>query len=39
MPKTSAAYWMLMQLSMVLGFFTACPVNAWLVRIGWKERM
>ncbi|MFG3165098.1 DUF4396 domain-containing protein [Streptomyces sp. NPDC048232] len=39
LPKTSAAYWMLMQLSMVLGFFTAWPVNAWLVRIGWKERM
>ncbi|MFC8222173.1 DUF4396 domain-containing protein [Streptomyces sp. NPDC057362] len=39
LPKTSPAYWMLMQLSMVLGFFTAWPVNAWLVRIGWKERM
>ncbi|MFA3872563.1 DUF4396 domain-containing protein [Streptomyces sp. MMCC 100] len=39
LPKTSAAYWMMMQLSMVLGFFTAWPVNAWLVRIGWKERM
>nr|WP_236260200.1 MULTISPECIES: DUF4396 domain-containing protein [Streptomyces] len=39
LPKTSAAYWMKMQLSMVLGFFTAWPVNAWLVRIGWKEKM
>ncbi|MFE6634383.1 DUF4396 domain-containing protein [Streptomyces tendae] len=39
LPKTSAAYWMLMQVSMVLGFFTAWPVNAWLVRIGWKEKM
>ncbi|MGP2437893.1 DUF4396 domain-containing protein [Streptomyces sp. JW3] len=39
LPKTTAAYWMMMQLSMVLGFFTAWPVNAWLVRVGWKERM
>ncbi|MCX3061739.1 DUF4396 domain-containing protein [Streptomyces beihaiensis] len=37
--KTTAAYWMLMQVSMVVGFFTAWPVNAWLVRAGWKERM
>lgn len=37
--KDSAAYWMMMQLAMILGFFTAIPVNAWLVRIGWKERM
>ncbi|MDG9722771.1 MULTISPECIES: DUF4396 domain-containing protein [unclassified Streptomyces] len=39
LPKTTAAYWMMMQLSMILGFFTAWPVNAWLVRVGWKERM
>jgi hypothetical protein len=39
LPKTSAAYWMMMHLSMILGFFTAMPVNAWLVRIGWKEKM
>jgi hypothetical protein len=39
LPKTTATYWMMMQLSMILGFFTAWPVNAWLVRIGWKERM
>lgn len=39
LPKTTAAYWMMMQLSMILGFFTALPVNAWLVRIGWKEKM
>jgi len=37
--KATASYWFLMQLSMVLGFFTAYPVNAWLIRIGWKERM
>ncbi|RPE31906.1 DUF4396 domain-containing protein [Kitasatospora cineracea] len=39
LPKTSAAYWLMMQLSMILGFFTAWPVNGWLVRAGWKERM
>ncbi|WP_225813568.1 DUF4396 domain-containing protein [Streptomyces spinosus] len=39
LPKTSAAYWMMMQVSMVIGFFTAWPVNAWLVRAGLKERM
>lgn len=39
LPKTTAAYWMMMQLSMILGFFTAWPVNAWLVRVGWKEPM
>jgi hypothetical protein len=37
--KDTAAYWFLMQLSMVLGFFTALPVNAWLLRKGWKEAM
>lgn len=39
LPKTTATYWMMMQLAMILGFFTAMPVNAWLVRIGWKEKM
>jgi hypothetical protein len=39
LPKTSASYWLFMQLSMILGFFTAYPVNAWLIRIGWKEKM
>lgn len=39
LPKTTAAYWMMMQLAMIVGFFTALPVNAWLVRVGWKERM
>ncbi|WP_234425678.1 DUF4396 domain-containing protein [Streptomyces kebangsaanensis] len=39
LPRTTAAYWTLMQVSMVLGFFTAWPVNAWLVRAGWKEKM
>ncbi len=37
--KDTAAYWFLMQLSMIVGFFTALPVNAWLLRKGWKETM
>lgn len=39
LPKTTAAYWMMMQLAMILGFFTAWPVNSWLIRIGIKEKM
>ncbi|MFE9172065.1 DUF4396 domain-containing protein [Streptomyces kebangsaanensis] len=39
LPRTTAAYWTLMQVSMALGFFTAWPVNTWLVRAGWKEKM
>lgn len=30
----SPAYWSLMQVGMIAGFFTAWPVNAWLIRIG-----
>ncbi|MFD5163242.1 DUF4396 domain-containing protein [Streptomyces hawaiiensis] len=37
--KPTASYWLFMQLAMVVGFFTAWPVNGWLVRAGWKERM
>jgi hypothetical protein len=32
-------YWLMMQIGMVVGFFTAWPVNAWLIRRGIKERM
>jgi hypothetical protein len=35
----TAAYWFFMQIGMIIGFFTAWPVNAWLVRRGVKERM
>jgi uncharacterized protein DUF4396 len=35
----SPTYWWMMQVGMVVGFFTAWPVNAWLVRRGWKEKM
>ncbi len=33
------AYWLSMQLGMILGFLTAYPANWWLVRHGYKERM
>ena len=33
------AYWWMMQIGMVVGFFTAWPVNVWLIRRGWKEKM
>lgn len=35
----SPAYWLMMQVGMVIGFFTAWPVNAWLIKMGWKEKM
>jgi hypothetical protein len=37
--KATATYWMMMQLSMILGFFTAMPVNNWLINKGLKEKM
>ena len=35
----TATYWMTMQLAMILGFFTAWPVNGWLIKKGLKEGM
>ena len=35
----SPVYWFLMQLGMIAGFFTAWPVNSWLIRAGIKEAM
>ncbi|HET9720257.1 MAG TPA: DUF4396 domain-containing protein [Solirubrobacteraceae bacterium] len=32
-------YWFMMQVGMVIGYCTAWPVNAWLIRMGWKEKM
>jgi len=32
-------YWFLMQVGMVIGFFTAWPANVWLIRRGIKEAM
>ncbi|HET6878201.1 MAG TPA: DUF4396 domain-containing protein [Jatrophihabitans sp.] len=35
----SPVYWFLMQVGMIIGFFTAYPVNTWLIREGVKEAM
>jgi hypothetical protein len=35
----SPVYWFGMQIGMVIGFFTAWPVNVWLIRRGIKEAM
>lgn len=35
----SFEFWFFMQIGMLCGFATAYPVNAWLIRKGWKERM
>ena len=35
----SPVYWFLMQVGMIAGFFTAWPVNIWLIRAGIKEAM
>lgn len=39
LPKTSASYWFLMQISMIIGSFTAYPVIKWLIRCGIKHAM
>ncbi len=36
---TMPEYWFLMQIGMVIGFFTSYPANWWLIRKGWKEAM
>lgn len=35
----SPVYWFLMQIGMIIGFFTAWPTNTWLIRKGIKEAM
>ncbi len=35
----SPVYWFLMQIGMIIGFFTAWPANSWLIRRGIKEAM
>ena len=32
-------HWFMMQVGMILGYFTSWPVNKWLVQKGWKEKM
>ena len=36
---TDAGYWFMMQIGMILGFFTSYPMNRWLIEAGWKEAM
>lgn len=37
--RNTAVSWFMMQISMIPGFFTSLPANAWLIRKGWKEKM
>ncbi len=37
--KTSPVFWFMMQIAMMAGFLVAWPVNALLIKAGWKERM
>jgi hypothetical protein len=32
-------FWFAMQVAMIAGLATSYPMNAWLIRIGWKEKM
>lgn len=32
-------FWFMMQIGMIVGFFTSWPANALLLRRGWKEKM
>ena len=36
---SSAAYWLLMQIGMIIGYFTSWPANVWLVKRGIKVPM
>jgi hypothetical protein len=36
---TQPGYWLMMQIGMILGFFTSYPMNRWLIASGWKEAM
>lgn len=36
---TEAVFWFMMQVGMILGFFTSYPINIFLVKSGWKEKM
>jgi hypothetical protein len=36
---TQASYWFMMQIGMILGFFTSYPMNRWLIKSDWKEAM
>lgn len=36
---TEAPFWFMMQVGMIIGFFTSYPVNVFLLKLGWKETM
>jgi hypothetical protein len=36
---SSAAYWLLMQVGMIIGYFTSWPANVWLIKRGIKVPM
>ena len=36
---TEAIFWFMMQIAMICGFFTAFPINWWLIKKGVKEKM
>ncbi|MFI2743984.1 DUF4396 domain-containing protein [Zhouia sp. PK063] len=36
---TSTLFWFMMQIAMFFGFFTAYPINWWLIKKGIKEKM
>lgn len=38
-PTSDPLFWFMMQIAMVLGFFTAFPINWWLIKKGIKEAM
>jgi hypothetical protein len=39
LPVGGSGHWLMSQIGMIVGFFTAWPVNLWLVRSGVKEKM
>lgn len=38
-PPTRPEHWFSMQIAMVIGIATTFPMNLWLIRKGWKEKM
>src|SRR5262249_25106470 len=36
---TEAMFWFMMQVGMIFGFTTSYPVNIFLLKSGWKEKM
>lgn len=36
---TEAVFWFMMQVGMILGYFTSYPANIFLLKLRWKEKM